>query len=131
MGRRLLGSLASATIATLLLAGVADASKWVGRATNLKGDFNYGKVTFTVKGGFIRNLKIEAVTTKSSTIPFTTVVVPKAKIRGNTFSARHVPVPGIEDVIKVSGTIKGSIAKGRFQEGPLIPCEGKFTARKR
>ena len=132
MGRRTSVAVAGALASLLVFAGAADASKWVGKATNLKGDFNYGKVTFTVKGGFIRNLTIRAVTTKSDEIPFTTVVLPKAKITGGTFFGRksYPLLPGDMEVVEAGGTIRGSVAKGRFNQGPLIDCEGKFTTRK-
>lgn len=131
MKGKVLRTLLLAFVASLLLAGTADASRWVGKATNLKGDFNYGKVTFTVKGGYMRDLEIRGVTTQSSTIPYTTVAVPKVRIRGGRFSAKYVPVPGIKDIIDVGGRINGSVARGWFHEGPLIPAEGRFTARKR
>lgn len=130
MRRRLLGSLASVSIATLLFVGAAEASQWVGKATNLKGDFNYGKVTFTVKGSLMKNLIIEAVTTQGCG-GYKSVVVPKVRIRGSRFQATYVPVPGLDDTIKVSGTIRGSKATGKFREFGLCNNEGKFTARKR
>lgn len=130
MGRRLFPVLAGALTVAILFVGSADASRWSGTATNLKGDFRFGKVTFTVKGGYIRNLRIRAVTCSSTIVPFTTIVVPKAKIKGKTFYGKYVPVPGINDAIKVGGTISGSVARGTFREGPLITCEGRFKAIK-
>jgi hypothetical protein len=108
--------------------GAARAGAWTGKATSPDGKFAYGKVTFTVKGKTMRNLKIESVTV-SGCGGFKSIVVPKLTIKGNTFSGSYAPVPDVEDIIVVKGTISGRTAKGRFTEGPLCAGDGKFTAR--
>ena len=122
---------ALALLAALPLAdagGAVKAGQWVGQATNMKGDFKYGKVTFKVKGNTIRNLKIESVTT-SGCGGFKSVIVPKLTIKGTRFIGAYQPVPGVDDIISVNGTIKGGKAKGTFSEGPLCQNAGRFTAR--
>ena len=128
--------LVAATAGCLLLiaASPAGAAKWTGKATNLAGDFNYGKVTFTTSGSTMKNLKIEGVTT-SGCGGYKNVLVPKLKIKGGKFSATYVPVPGLNDVVRVQGSINGSKATGQFSEGPLdiakpplCQNKGKFTA---
>ena len=132
------GAVAVAATTALVLAGAspAAAAKWTGKATNLAGDFNYGKVTFTTSGSTMKNLKIEGVTT-SGCGGYKSVIVPKLKIKGGRFSGNYVPVPGLNDVIRVRGTISGSTARGQFSEGPLdiakpplCQNKGKFTARR-
>jgi hypothetical protein len=132
------GTLAVLAAAAFLVTGAtpALAAKWTGKATNLAGDFNYGKVTFTTSGSTMKNLVIEGVTT-SGCGGYKSVIVPKLKIRGGKFSASYVPVPGLNDVIRVRGTIRGSRASGQFSEGPLdiskpplCQNKGKFTASK-
>lgn len=123
--------------AAFLAAGAtpALAARWTGKATNLAGDFNYGKVTFTTSGSTMKNLVIEGVTT-SGCGGYKSVIVPKLKIRGGKFSASYFPLGrSYNDVILVSGTIRGSKATGRFSEGPHDPAKpplcqnkGKFTA---
>lgn len=128
-------AVASACVA-LGAASPAMAAKWTGKATNLAGNFNYGKVTFTTSGSTMKNLKIEGVTT-SGCGGYKSVIVPKLKIKGSRFSGSYVPVPGLNDVIRVSGTIRGSSASGQFSEGPLDIAKpplcqnnGRFTARR-
>jgi len=104
--------------------------KYEGKATNSAGDFNYGKVTFTVSGTTMKDLKIEGVTT-SGCGGYKNVIVPKIKIRGTKFSAGYVPVPGLDDIVTVSGTIRNGKVTGIFAEGPLCQNDGKFTARKK
>ena len=104
------------------------AGQWAGKATNIDRDFNYGKVTFRVKGNTMRNLVIRAVTT-SGCGGFKDVVVPKLTIKGNRFTGAYQPVPGVDDIISVNGTFKGNTAKGVFSEGPLCQNAGRFTAR--
>ena len=106
------------------------ASKWEGTSTNLKGDFRYGKVSFTLEGKTIKNFIVEGVTT-SGCGNYKSVVVPKMKVKGNKFSAYYTPIPGINDVIIVTGTIKGNSASGTFSEGPLCSNSGKFKAKKK
>ena len=101
---------------------------WAGRATSMKGDFKYGKVTFRVKGKTMRNLTIEGVTT-SGCGGFKSVIVPKLTIKGTRFTGAYAPVPGVDDIISVNGTIKNGKAKGTFSEGPLCQNAGRFTAK--
>ena len=130
------GTLTLFVSAGLALSGASPAlaAKWTGKATNLAGNFNYGKVTFTTSGSTMKNLVIEGVTT-SGCGGYKSVIVPKLKIRGGKFTGSYVPVPGKNDVIRVTGTISGSTAKGRFSEGPLdiakpplCQNKGKFMA---
>ena len=104
--------------------------RYEGQATNSTGTFNYGKVTFTVSGTTMKDLKIEGVTT-SGCGGYKNVIVPKIKIRGTKFSAGYVPVPGLDDIVTVSGTIRNGKVTGIFAEGPLCQNDGKFTARKK
>lgn len=106
------------------------ASKWEGTSTNTKGDFNYGKVTFTLQGNTIKNFKIEGVTT-SGCGGYKSVIVPKIKVRGSKFSAGYVPVPGLDDIVVVNGKIRGNTATGTFSEGPLCSNAGKFRAKRK
>ena len=125
--RLLLGSLATTDALAAARAGA-----WRGQATSKNTDFKYGKVTFRVKGSYIRDLKIESVTVSGcGGLGMKTVFVPKVRIKGTRFSASYRPVPDVDDIIIVRGTIKGRSAKGTFSEGPLCEGEGKFTARAR
>ena len=108
--------------------GAATGGSWKGKATSTDGDFNYGKVTFRVKGNTVRNLKIEAVTV-SGCGGFTTIVVPKLTIRGTKLSGSYKPVPDSDQIIIVTGTIKGRTAKAKFTAGPTCVGEGRFTAK--
>lgn len=101
---------------------------WRGQATSKDSSFKYGKVSFRVRGAFIRDLKIESVTV-SGCGGMKTIFVPRARIRGSRFSATYKPVPDLDDTIIVRGTISGRSARGTFSEGPLCVGEGKFTAR--
>lgn len=144
LGRRLSGVTRSnllvalvCLVGSLAVASPAAASRWLGKATDRAGDFEYGKVTFTVSGSTMRNLVIEGVTT-SGCGGYKSVIVPKLKIRGSKFSGSYVPVPGKNDIIRVTGKIKGSRATAIFSEGsidptkpPLCENEGKFTAKRR
>ena len=110
----------------------ARAGAWRGQATSKDGSFKYGKVSFRVRGSFIRDLKIESVTVSGcGGLGMKTVFVPKARIRGTRFSAAYKTVPDADDTIIVRGTINGRSARGTFSEGPLCEGEGKFTARAR
>ena len=124
-----LGSLALGAMA-VDAGAAARAGAWRGQATSKDSDFKYGKVTFRVKGSFIRDLKIESVTMSGcGGLGMKTVFVPKVRIRGTTFSGSYKPVEDVDDIIIVRGTINGRTAKGTFSEGPLCEGEGKFTAR--
>jgi hypothetical protein len=83
-----------------------------------------------VKGSTIRNLKIEGVTV-SGCGGYKTIVVPRLRIRGTRFSGSYKPVPDVDDVIIVRGTITSRRARATFSEGPTCQGEGRFTARPR
>lgn len=125
----------SAVLALLIVALVAvpvalaaPAGSYKGQATGVDGTFKYGKVTFTVKGSTIRNLRVRGVTT-SGCGGFKDVIVPKLTIKGNRFSGTYKPVAGIDDKITVSGSFSGSSVKATFKEGPLCVNRGRFTAK--
>ena len=105
-------------------------SKWQGTSTNTSGNFKYGKVTFTMKGNTIKNFIIEGVTTIGSG-GYKSVIVPKIKVSGNKFLTNYTPVPGINDVVVVSGKFSGNKVSGTFSEGPLCSNAGKFTAKRK
>lgn len=127
----ILVSIGSVAVAADALAA-ARSGPWRGQATSTDGSFKYGKVSFRVRGSYIRDLKIESVTVSGcGGLGMKTIFVPKARIRGTKFSAAYQPVPDVEDTIIVRGTINGSKAKGTFSEGPLCQGKGKFTARAR
>ena len=121
------------TLAVLVPAVLAEAAgrdgAWKGSAKSSDGKFRYGKVTFTVKGTKMKNLKIESVPVSSDCGGYKNVVVPKLTIKGNRFTGAYQPVPGVDDIISVNGTFKNGVAKGTFSEGPLCSGDGKFTAR--
>jgi hypothetical protein len=135
MSKRLLPVLSVLVLTALAATAVqasaaARAGAWSGQATSMDADFKYGKVSFTVRGSTIRNLKIESVTV-SGCGGMKTIVVPRVKIKGTRFAASYQPVEDVDDTIIVRGTINGRSAKGTFTEGPLCEGEGKFTARAR
>lgn len=103
---------------------------WVGTSTNMTGDFNYGRVSFTVGRGVIRDFIIEGVTV-SGCGGYKSIVVPRLTISGRTISGRYVPVPGIDDAITIKARLAGGAIKGTFTEGPLCSGAGRFIARPR
>jgi hypothetical protein len=117
-------------VSILIPLGARADTSWKGTSTNMSGNFNYGPVTFTVRGNKIRNFKIEGVTT-SGCGGYKNVVVPSIKIRGKKFSAVYIPIPGIDDKIRVKGSFNGNKATGTFSEGPLCSNAGKFKATRR
>jgi nitrous oxidase accessory protein NosD len=140
--RRASLALVVAALAAALLAGglvalsdadaAARAGRWTGQATSKDSDFKYGKVSFRVRGRTIRDLKIESVTVSGcGGLGMKTISVPRLTIKGTRFSGSYRPVPDVDDVIIVRGTISGSRARGTFSEGPLCVGEGRFTARAR
>jgi hypothetical protein len=132
MRTRLLVIAAVLCVAATALPALADAAarsgSWKGQATSEDGSFKYGKVTFRVRGNTIRNLKIEGVTV-SGCGGFKSIVVPRLTIRGSRFSGSYKPVPDVDDVIIVRGTISGRTARATFSEGPTCVGKGRFTAR--
>jgi hypothetical protein len=109
-------------------ARAATGGPWTGKATSMDRDFNYGKVTFKVKGSTIRGLQIEAVTV-SGCGGFMTLVIPRARIDGRRFTGAYQPVPGTDQIVSVNGTFRGNTVKGTFSAGPLCQGAGRFTAR--
>ena len=101
---------------------------WEGTSTNVKGDFTYGKVSFTVSRGKVSNFIIEGVTV-SGCGGYKSIVVPKLTISGKSISGRYVPVPGIDDVITVKARFAGGVIRGTFTEGPMCIASGRFVAR--
>ena len=98
---------------------------------NEKGNFNYGPVTFTVKGDEIVDFRISGVTT-SGCGGFKDVIVPSGiKIKGTEFGGSHQPIEGVNDTIIVTGTISGGSASGSFSEGPTCRNSGKFSASRK
>lgn len=115
---------------SFLVAPADAASRWKGSSTNTIGTFNYGAVSFTVEGKQIKNFLIEGVTT-SGCGGYKNVFVPRIRISGSKFSVAYRPLPGYDDVIRVSGRFNGATASGTFKEGNLCSNAGKFTARRR
>ncbi|CAB4920256.1 unannotated protein [freshwater metagenome] len=132
MGKLSLPSVALILVLTLAVAAtaLASGSRWRGSSTNLKGDFTYGKVSFTLSGSTIRDFVIEGVTT-SGCGGFKSVVVPRIRLKGSVISVKYRPIEGIDDWIVIAGRIRGGKATGTFREGPLCSNEGRFTARRR
>jgi len=132
MSKNTLGPLLLAVVLAALmapgLASAAPSGPYKGQATAMDGSFKYGKVTFSVIGKTIRNLRIRGVTT-SGCGGFKDVIVPKLTIKGSRFSGTYKPVAGIDDKITVSGSFSGSSVKATFKEGPLCVNRGRFTAK--
>jgi hypothetical protein len=105
-------------------------SKWQGTSTNPAGNFNYGKVTFTLDGKIMKNFIIKGVTT-SGCGNYNNVVVPRINVQGTKFNATYVSIAGINDIIVVSGKFNGNKVTGSFSEGPLCSNAGKFSAKKK
>jgi|SRR3712207_5763917 len=118
------------TVAVAVAEAAPQAGAWRGQATSMDTDFKYGKVSFRVVGNTIRNLKIEGVTTTGCG-GFKDVFVPKLTIKGTKFSGSYKPVPDVDDVIIVRGTITSRSAKATFSEGPTCQNKGRFTAKPR
>jgi len=116
---------AAATSATPAMAAPM-AGAWTGKATSMDGKVKYGDVSFKVKGSTIRNLKIGFVPT--SGCGTTTLVIPKATIKGSRFTGAVQPVDGTDQIVSVNGTISARKAKATFSAGPLCEGAGRFTA---
>lgn len=127
---------AAALAAPALLLGcisvavAAPAGDWSGKATSSDGKTSYGNVTFTVKGSVVRDFRIERVAV-SCDPGVKTILVPRARIKGNRLIAAYRPDPGVLDIISIDGTIRGRTVKGVFNEGPRCKAGGRFTARLR
>lgn len=102
--------------------------KWTGTSTNMAGDFNYGKVSFTVTGGDVRDFLIEGVTV-SGCGGFKSIVVPRLTLKGTVMSGSYDPVPGVKDTITVKARFAGGVVRGTFTEGPTCVGAGRFVAR--
>ncbi len=114
------GSTASA------VAPAVSSGAWVGKATNMAGDFNYGAVKFTVRGDTVRGFIIEGVTTDCG---YMSLVMNPMKIKGNTISSFYQPVKDVDQAIVVDAKFKGKAMSGTFTAGPLCGAEGKFSAQ--
>ena len=123
-------SLLALTVSLSTVSAAHAASKWQGTSTNASGNFNYGKVTFTLDGKVIKDFLIEGVTT-SGCSGYKNVIVPRINVRGTKFTVKYIPIPGINDAVVVTGTFKGNKVTGSFAEGPLCSNAGKFTATKK
>jgi len=88
-------------VSILIPLGARADTSWKGTSTNMSGNFNYGPVTFKVRGSKILNFKIEGVTT-SGCGGYKNVVVPTIKIRGKTFSAVYTPIPSLDGKFKAT-----------------------------
>jgi hypothetical protein len=125
--RHILRSLALLALCSAATLACAD-PVWEGKATNDAGTFNFGTVSFTVKGKQIVDFRITRVTT-SGCGGMKDVIVPNGiAIKGTDFAGSFQPIPGIDDTIIVTGTISGTNASGTFSEGPTCRNSGKFTA---
>lgn len=126
-------TIAIAVAATVpVTTGAWAADKYVGEATNSNGSVSYGKVTFTVSGSKIKKFKVEGATVSNGNCGgYKSVVVPTMKLKGSKIVGAYQPVPGVDDIISVNGTLKNGKARGAFTEGPLCQIEGRFTARRR
>lgn len=102
--------------------------RWVGTSTNPEGTFNYGAVSFTLRGKMIIDFKIEGVTV-SGCGGYKSIIVPRMRINGTRVTATYVPIPGLDDVVKVNARFAGGMLRGTFSEGPLCSGAGKFVAR--
>ena len=102
--------------------------KWTGTSTNMAGDFSYGKVSFTVARGVVRDFVIEGVTV-SGCGGYKSIVVPRLTIKGTSISGSYDPVPGVQDTITVKARFAGGAIRGTFTEGPTCVGAGRFVAR--
>ncbi len=123
----------TAGVLALFVSGpVAAAEKFAGTATDPTGAISFGAVTFTVKGGKVRNFTVEGATvTNGGCGGYKSVIVPTIPLRGGRMIGVYTPVPGVDDSIRVNGTITKGRASGTFAEGPLCELRGKFTAKRR
>ena len=101
----------------------------MGTSTNLAGDFAFGKVSFTVSSGAVTDFIVEGVTVMGCG-GYKSIVVPRLTVKGLTMSGSYVPVPGVDDTIKVKGRLVGGVIRGTFSEGPTCAGAGRFVARR-
>jgi major membrane immunogen (membrane-anchored lipoprotein) len=112
-----------------------------GRATSMDRSFKYGKVTMKVRGGKVRNLKIEAVTTTgcggfmtlvfAPSDPSTQITKGSAKLKNGRLSVTYRPDKTVEDqTTTISARVKGGKVTGQFASGDLCGNEGRFTAKR-
>ena len=136
---RLLASAGVVGATLLLTAGSAVASpatpargvptgKWAGTSTNMAGDVNYGKASFTVRRGVVTDFVIEGVTVNGCG-GYKSIVVPRLTIKGSSIGGSYDPVPGVQDTITVKGRFAGGVIRGTFTEGPTCVGAGRFVAR--
>lgn len=135
----LLAACALAAATTPALAGFDGTYR--GKATNLKGDFKYGKVIFKVKNNRVTYAEIEGVTTDgcggymdlvfAPKDPETQIIGGSAAIKGGKFTVKYRPVRDIEDQDTfINATFKGGKVTGKFQSLGLCQNEGRFTAKR-
>jgi hypothetical protein len=137
----LLVLLACAVAAVPALAAAFD-GKYTGKATNLAGDFKYGKVTVKVAKNKVTYLEIEAVTTSgcggfmdvvfAPKDPETQIIGGSAKIGANGgFKVKYRPVRSIEDQhTTIKARFSGGKVRGTFASTDLCVNEGRFSAKR-
>ena len=100
---------------------------WVGTSTNWDRNFDYGKVTFTVGAGVVRNFKVEGVSV-SGCGNYMNIVVPQLTLKGRDITGTYQPYPDIAVVITVAARFAGGKIRGTFTQGPDCRGAGRFTA---
>jgi len=133
----------SLVVAFALLAApaLAATTTYKGSATNLAGDFKYGKVTVKVSGNRVKRIEIQSVTTTGCggfmTVIYadgykgSKIVKGSNKIRNGRFSFTYKPTTDVEDqVTEYKGKITKSRATGTFKSHDLCVNEGRFTAKR-
>lgn len=138
--RSIVLAVAIVAIASIPAFAAGWAGTYKGRATNLDGDFRYGKVTVKVNNkNKVTYLEIESVTTTGCGGNMTVVFAPNdpetqiiggsAKIKDGRFTVKYRPVRDIEDQDTfISARFKGNKVTGKFQSLGYCENEGKFTA---
>lgn len=140
--RRLLVLLTLTMTAALVVPAAAGTTRvYKGKATSTDRDFKYGAVTMKVRGGKVRKLEIESVTTTgcggfmtvvfAPSDPETQIVKGSARIRNGKLSVTYRPVRSIEDqTTTIKATVGARRATGTFRSGDLCVNEGRFNARR-
>lgn len=140
-----LRSAALTLIAATAAAAPALAASWdgtyKGKATNLAGDFNYGKVLVKVKSNKVTYLEIEGVTTSgcggymnvvfAPNDPETQIIGGSPRIRDGRMTVKYRPVRDIEEQdTYIDARFKGNRVTGKFESLGYCENEGRFTARR-
>ncbi len=140
MSRRIV--LPALAFCTLLAApALAATTTFKGKATNLAGDFKYGKVTVKVAGNKVKRIEIESVTTTGCggfmTVVFadgyagSKIIKGSNRIKNGRFSFTYQPTTDVEDQATLyKGRISGSRVTGTFESGDLCVNEGRFSAKR-